>query len=81
VDFNTHVYCTDCKWFRLDDGKKPYCVYEDICDIWNCEDSKPFRERPYYEFKIGLTSEKKAGLKQIMGKYSGKASLSTIKSN
>jgi len=26
----------------------------------------------------GLTPNKKAGLKQIMGKYSGKASLSTI---
>lgn len=31
--------------------------------------------------KTGLTSEKKAGLKQIMGKYSGKASLSTIREN
>ena len=28
--------------------------------------------------KPGLTPNKKAGLKQIMGKYSGKASLSTI---
>jgi len=31
--------------------------------------------------KTGLTSEKKAGLKQIMGKYPGKASLSTIREN
>ena len=29
--------------------------------------------------KSGLTPEKKAGLKQIMGKYSGKASLSLIR--
>ena len=29
--------------------------------------------------KTGLTAKKKAGLKQIMGNYSGKASLNTIR--
>lgn len=29
--------------------------------------------------KTGLTPEKKQGLKQLMGKFSGKASLSTIR--
>lgn len=29
--------------------------------------------------KTGLTAEKKEGLKQMMGKYSGKASLSLIR--
>ena len=44
-----HVYCTHCKHFRLDDEKIPYCPWENRCDINNCEDSKPFSERPYYE--------------------------------
>jgi hypothetical protein len=44
-----HVYCTKCKWFRLDDEEIPYCFFENECDIWDCEDSKPFRERPKYE--------------------------------
>ncbi len=29
--------------------------------------------------KTGLTADKKAGLKQLIGKYSGKASLSVIR--
>lgn len=49
MDKNTHVYCVDCKHFRMDDEYKPYCPYEPECDIWNCEDSKPFSERPYYK--------------------------------
>lgn len=48
-DENEHVYCTDCKWFRLDDEELPYCVYEDTCNINNCEDSRPFKERPQYD--------------------------------
>lgn len=51
MDENTHVYCVDCKWFRTDDEYKPYCPFEEECDIWNCEDSKPFRERPRYKEK------------------------------
>lgn len=48
---NKHVYCTNCFYFRLDDEELPYCVYEDKCNINNCEDSRPFKERPYYEEK------------------------------
>jgi hypothetical protein len=45
-----HVYCTNCKHFRLDDEEIPYCPYEEKeCDIRDCEDSRPFRERPMYE--------------------------------
>lgn len=45
-----HVYCTNCKHFRLDDESIPYCPYEEKeCDIRDCEDSRPFRERPMYE--------------------------------
>src|SRR5574344_750281 len=45
-----HVYCTNCKHFRLDDELIPYCPYEEKeCDIRNCEDGRPFRERPMYE--------------------------------
>ena len=44
------VYCTHCKHFRLDDEEIPYCPYEEKeCDIRNCEDGRPFRERPMYE--------------------------------
>jgi hypothetical protein len=44
------VYCSNCKHFRLDDESIPYCPYEEKeCDIRDCEDSRPFRERPMYE--------------------------------
>jgi hypothetical protein len=49
MDKNTHVYCTECKWLRLDDEAIPYCVWSDECNDWNCEDRKPFKERPHYE--------------------------------
>ena len=48
VNKNIHVYCTNCAEFRLDDEGIPYCPYEDKCDIWDCEDSKPLKQRPYY---------------------------------
>jgi len=51
MDENMHVYCTDCKYFRLDDENKPYCPFESECDIWNCEDSKSLLDRPKYEDK------------------------------
>ncbi|MDF2885567.1 MAG: hypothetical protein K0R54_6141 [Clostridiaceae bacterium] len=47
---HTHVYCTNCRHFRLDDEEIPYCPYEEKeCDIRDCEDSRPFSERPMYE--------------------------------
>lgn len=46
---DTHVYCTHCKWFMMDDEYIPYCLFEDICDITNCEDSMSFTDRPKYE--------------------------------
>jgi hypothetical protein len=52
INLDTHVYCVNCKWFRLDDEEKPYCYYESECDIWNCEDNRPFKERPKYEERI-----------------------------
>lgn len=48
---DTHVYCTHCNNFRLCDEGIPYCPFEDKCDIKDCEDSRPFRERPMYENK------------------------------
>ena len=52
MDENTHVYCTNCEYFRLDDESKPYCPFEGECDIWDCNDSKPFIQRPKYEESI-----------------------------
>jgi len=49
---DTHVYCTQCKWFRLDDEEIPYCFWEDECEIGNCEDSMRFEDRPKYESGI-----------------------------
>jgi len=47
---DTHVYCTHCLYFRLDDEDKPYCRYEEKeCDIRNCEDSRPYSKRPMYK--------------------------------
>lgn len=44
-----YVYCTECVHFKLKDGSCPYCKYEDICNINNCEDSMSFEDRPYYK--------------------------------
>jgi len=49
ITLDTYVYCTHCKWFRLDDEDIPYCPYEDECEIRNCEDSMRYKDRPRYE--------------------------------
>ena len=46
-----YVYCTDCVYFRLDDEFTPYCLFEDECDIEDCEDSRHITERPKYKWK------------------------------
>lgn len=48
---DTYVYCTNCIDFRLDNEGLPYCQYENKCDIYDCNDSKPFKLRPYYNLK------------------------------
>jgi len=48
TSFYTHVYCTKCKWFKIDDDNIPFCCFSDECDLWDCEDSKPFIFRPKY---------------------------------
>ena len=47
---NQHVYCTNCKHFKINEGV-PYCEYDakGLCDVTNCEDSRPLSERPCYE--------------------------------
>jgi hypothetical protein len=49
LEIYTAVYCTNCEHFRLDDEEKPYCHFEDICDIEDCKNSKSYLERPMYE--------------------------------
>ena len=60
------MYCTHCIYFSLDDKEIPYCIWENKCDINDCNDSRPFSERPHYEEKLSILSvdiEKKGGLK------------------
>lgn len=49
---NTHVYCTSCKNFNLkspENGNEFHiCAYENECNSYDCEDSRPFPERPKY---------------------------------
>jgi hypothetical protein len=33
----------------LTDEDIPCCPFENECNIWDCDDSKPYKERPYYE--------------------------------
>ena len=58
IDPNKHVYCSRCAHFEViedideDDEMyilRPQCQYMDKCDIWDCEDSKPFKDRPFYK--------------------------------
>ena len=54
---NKHVYCTNCKHFKIvdkyqkDDEGMAYCKYDakGLCDVRNFEDSRPLPERPCYE--------------------------------
>jgi len=48
---NKYVYCADCKHFQLC-NETPHCSFEDLCNIEDCEDSKPFSERPCYVARI-----------------------------
>jgi hypothetical protein len=56
IDEDTHVYCTDCIHFRLCDEGIPYCYHEDECNINNCEDSFPFKERQKYLRRVDHNS-------------------------
>ena len=49
MNLDGYVYCTNCRYFRLCDENLPYCMYENKCNINDCEDSKSPKERPYYE--------------------------------
>ena len=56
MNSNTHVYCTNCKYFKLAEDKiyggyVGVCPKELDCNIFDCEDSVPFKERPMYEEK------------------------------
>ena len=47
------VYCTKCKHCNLEiiDNVLYVCIHEDECDSWDCEDSRPIEDRPFYEEK------------------------------
>lgn len=50
---DTYVYCTHCKHLQYEHfgtpNVTPVCIYENECDIWDSEDSRPYLERPKYE--------------------------------
>lgn len=45
------VFCSDCYYFRLDDERKPYCPFENSCDINDWEKAKLKSQRPKFEMK------------------------------
>ena len=47
------VYCTDCRYFEIV-FDIPHCRFQDMCDIYDCEDSKIREERPFYMKKHKL---------------------------
>ena len=53
INKKTHVYCTNCKHLKLIEGPEfsVSCRFEAKCDIWDFDDSKPLKERPYYKSK------------------------------
>lgn len=53
-EYPNYVYCTHRKYFCVDnldeDGvPMPTCIYSDKCGFHDWEDSRPFRERPYFK--------------------------------
>lgn len=49
MDQDNHVYCTHCEQFEIVGDFTPHCEYENVCCIWNPEDSAPLKERPFYK--------------------------------
>ena len=48
---DAHVYCTNCKNFRMygDGDYNIDCEYKDQCNLLDPEDSRPLSDRPHYE--------------------------------
>lgn len=53
-DRDAHVYCTECKHFSMDNDCNAHCPFEDKCDIWDFEDSRAYRDRPYWKPKVAM---------------------------
>lgn len=57
IDKSTHVYCTHCKYFDVQnyiENKELPSQCNNGCDPYDPEDSVPYGERPnyvYYEYK------------------------------
>lgn len=52
LTFDTLVYCTHCKHLLLTvdlNDVRISCPYEDCCDCTDIEDSKPLKDRYFYE--------------------------------
>ena len=59
-DNDTHVYCTKCKSFYVDNDEVPQCEHRHECELNDCEDSKPYSDRPHYvENETNLSCEKR----------------------
>jgi hypothetical protein len=54
LNIEEHVYCTHCKYFSLSDDLVPQCPCDEaeICDIDDCEDSRPLSMRPMYSERL-----------------------------
>ena len=47
MEENKYVYCTNCFHFDIINNI-PCCPFEEECNIYDCEDGRKFKERPYY---------------------------------
>lgn len=57
MDLNEHVYCTLCQNFgcKTEDGEYIlFCPHSDDCDFYDTEDSKPFKDRPFYKSSLWI---------------------------
>lgn len=48
-ELNKHVYCTLCRHCKLDLEANTNCGFENECDSFDPEDSRPLKERPKYK--------------------------------
>lgn len=52
-DNSTHVYCTECENFSIQNDT-PTCEYEEGCCLENCEDSMPISIRKNFKEKKNI---------------------------
>lgn len=61
MNLNERVYCTNCQSYcsvwKSEDDVETSCKHELECDFSDSEDSKAFKDRPFYKSEFWVTNK------------------------